>query len=116
MGVFVSVGGMLVLVAVGGTGVDVLVGGRVGTLVGGGAGVLVSASRGRRVAVGGISVRVGATVLVSDGRGVKEAVRVGTSVSVGTKTVTTCSVRAAAVSRLATARSRIFNGTRVTET
>jgi hypothetical protein len=49
-------------------------------------------------------------VLVSDGRGVSEIVLVGTSVSVGTKTVTACSVRAAAVSKLATARSTKFNG------
>jgi hypothetical protein len=49
-------------------------------------------------------------VLVSEGRGVKEAVLVGVSVSVGTKIVTACSVRAAAVSRLETASSTMLSG------
>jgi hypothetical protein len=57
---------------------------------------------------------------VSDGRGVSEglAVSLGTTVrvAVGTKTVTTCSVNAAAVSRLENARSMRFSGTMVTET
>jgi hypothetical protein len=55
-------------------------------------------------------------VLVSEGKGVKDGVLVGISVSVGTNTVTTCSVSAAAVSRLETARSTRFRGTRVAET
>jgi hypothetical protein len=58
---------------------------------------------------------------VSDGSGVRDgvsvAVSVGTAlgVAVGTNTVTTCSVRAAAVSRLETARSTRFRGAMVTE-
>jgi hypothetical protein len=110
-GVFVRVGGISVLVGVGGIGVFVLVGARVGTFVGGGRGVFVSDSRGRRVAVGGIRVDVGTAVdVLVGGTGVLESVLVGTSVSVGTKTVTACSVRAAAVSKLATASSTMFNG------
>jgi hypothetical protein len=61
-------------------------------------------------------VRVGVTVTkclgvdVSEGKGVRDRVAVGTKVCVGTKTVTTCSVSAAAVSRLETAKSTMFNG------
>jgi hypothetical protein len=50
---------------------------------------------------------------VSVGWGVREAVLVGVmgvKVAVGTNSVTTCSVNAAAVSRLETARSTIFRG------
>ena len=81
-----------------------------GVLVGRGVDVLVAISLGRRVRVGAerVGTRVGMTV--SDGRGVIEAVLVGTIVSVGTNTVTTCSVSAAAVSRLETARSTMFKG------
>jgi hypothetical protein len=57
---------------------------------------------------------------VSEGWGVREgdSVSVGTglSVAVGTNSVTTCSVSAAAVSRLETARSTRLRGTMVAET
>jgi hypothetical protein len=117
MGVLVAVGGTLVLVAVGGIGVGVLVGTRVAVFGGRGIDVLVAISRGRRVRVGKIFVGTRVDVLVSSGgTGVSELVLVGMSVSVGTKAVTTCSVSAAAVSRLETARSMRFNGMSVAET
>jgi hypothetical protein len=75
------------------------------------------------VAVGGTRVlrtRVGVMVTkrlcVSVGSGVREAgtgVALGTRVSVGTKTVTTCSVNAAAVSKLETAKSTRLIGSSV---
>jgi hypothetical protein len=100
-GVFVDVGtGVLV-----GRGVDVRLGTRVGVA-------------GSRVLRGMVGVMVTNRLGVSDGSGVREGVNVsvGTAVgvAVGTKTVTTCSVNAAAVSRLETARSRILMGTSVT--
>ena len=55
---------------------------------------------------------------VSVGWGVREAgtgVLLGVMVSVGTKIVTTCSVRAAAVPKLATARSTMLIGSSVME-
>ena len=65
--------------------------------------------RGRFVRVGVIvTKRLG--VDVSVGKGVRVSVAVGTRVCVGTNTVTACSVSAAAVSRLETARSTIFSG------
>ena len=106
-----------------------------GVSVGGGTGVDVG--RGVRVCVGGLStvglawktdvavirgrlVIVGVIVTkrlcVSVGWGVRDAgpsVLVGAKVSVGTKTVTICSVRAAAVPKLETARSTILIGWRV---
>lgn len=100
----VAVGtGVRVRVAVGGLGVDV----RLGTNV---------AVKGTRVLLGRVGVMVtkrrGVSVVVGvmDGG---ESVLVGTSVSVGTKTVTTCSVSAAAVWKLATARSTMLRGSRV---
>jgi hypothetical protein len=62
------------------------------------------------VGVGGTRVGVNVEVLVSEGSGVNEAVLVGVSVWVGTKTVTACSVSAAAVSRLETASSTMLSG------
>ena len=104
------------MVAVGGTGVGVLLGTRVAVFMGGGAGVCVSDSRWRRVGVGGTRVGEEVEVLVSSGgTGVRESVLVGTNVSVGTKTVTARSVSAAAVSKLATAKSKMFKGCRVAE-
>jgi hypothetical protein len=61
-------------------------------------------------------VKVGREVAVDVFVGVSEAVFVGTSVSVGTKTVTTCSVSAAEVLRLETAKSTISNGAIVIRT
>lgn len=84
-----------------GTGVFVRVGGR---------GVLVESSE-RRVRVGGGRVNVGRRVAVSVGRGVKVLVRVGVMVGVGTNSVTDCSVNAAAVLKLETARSTMSRGT-----
>ena len=126
MGVFVgrSVGvgrGVFVRVAVG-RGVFVRV--DVGTLVF--VGTRVRVRVGMRVAVAGARVRrgrVGVMVTkrlgVSDGSGVRDGDSVpvgsGLRVAVGTNTVTTCSVSAAAVSRLETARSTIFRGAIVTE-
>ena len=136
IGVFVSVGGGIgVFVSVGGgTGVFVLVGGRgvrdgvrlgmrvgvrVGMRVGGRVGVRtirVGVLRGFLVIVG---VMVTKRLGVSDGSGVRDGDSVpvgsGLRVAVGTNTVTTCSVSAAAVSRLETARSTIFRGAIVTE-
>jgi hypothetical protein len=67
--------------------------------------------RGRLVRVGVIvTKRLGVDVDVSEGKGVGDRVAVGTRVCVGTNTVTACSVSAAAVSRLETARSTIFSG------
>jgi hypothetical protein len=96
----------------------------VGTFVAGGTGVRVRV--GIRVAVAGARVRrgmVGVIVTkrlgVSDGSGVRDGDSVlvgsGLRVAVGTNTVTTCWVSAAAVSRLETAKSTIFKGTIVTE-
>ena len=112
MGVFV--GGIDVFV--GGTGVLVRVGGgvRVGGLevrVAAGADVIVK--RGRLVCVG---VMVTKRLCVSVGCAVMDAgtfVAVGARVSVGTKTVTTCSVSAAAVPKLETARSTMLIGSSV---
>lgn len=78
--------------------------------------VAVAGSRVRRGTVG---VMVTKRLGVSDGSGVRDgdSVSVGSGllVAVGTNTVTTCCVSAAAVSRLETARSTIFRGTIVTE-
>ena len=101
----------------GGTGVLVRVGGggvRVGGLdvrVAAGADVIVK--RGRLVFVG---VMVTNRLCVSVGCGVMDArafVAVGARVSVGTKTVTICSVSAAAVPKLETARSTMLIGSSV---
>ena len=95
--------GVRVRVAVGGR----VVGVRLGTLVG------VDVIRALRVPVG---VIVTNPLGVSEGTevgGTSDAVLVGVTVAVGTKTVTICSVRAAAVSKLATARSTIFSGSSV---
>jgi hypothetical protein len=71
-----------------------------------------------RVLLGMVGVivtnRLGVAVVFGEAA-VKEAVPVGTSVSVGTKAVTTCSVNPDAVSKLATARSRRLIGSRVME-
>ena len=122
IGVRVSVG---IGVFVGGTAVGVLVGRGVFVEVGAGVLVGLGVEVGTRVGVAGSRVlrgMVGVIVTnrlgVSDGSGVREGVgvSVGTAVgvAVGTKTVTTCSVNAAAVSRLETARSRMLMGTSVT--
>lgn len=133
-GTGVSVGGISVSVGTGlrvsvGTGVSVAVGMGVGVrdavIVGTGvfvgAGVLVgrggrgvAVGRGRRVRVGGGRVDVGRRVAVSVGRGVNVAVFVGVRVGVGTNSVTACSVSAAAVLKLETARSTISSGAMVT--
>lgn len=103
----VSTGGGGVLVG----GSDVLVAG------GGGKSMTASAGRGRRVRVGCRGVRVGravaVVVAVSEGKGVRDAVWVGTAVGVGTNAVTACSVSPAAVPRLSTANSTMFIGSRV---
>jgi hypothetical protein len=52
-------------------------------------------------------------VAVLEGKGVREAVWVGTTVGVGMNAVTACSVNLAAVPRLSTASSTIFIGSRV---
>jgi hypothetical protein len=57
-----------------------------------------------------VTKRRGVDVDVSEGKGLGDRVAVGTRVCVGTNTVTACSVSAAAVSRLETARSTIFSG------
>jgi hypothetical protein len=121
IGVFVRVKvgggtGVLVQVAVGtGVRVRVAVGGlRVGVRLG-----TIVAVKGTRVLRGNVGVMVTKRRGVSVGDGVRdggESVLVGTSVSVGTKTVTTCSVNAAAVWKLETARSTMFRGSRVMET
>ena len=70
-------------------------------------------SRGRRVRLGVMVTKCGGVeVDVSEAgtSGVKLAVLVGDRVAVGTNTVTACSVRAAAVSRLETARSSMLMG------
>jgi hypothetical protein len=80
------------------------------------------AVHGSRVLLGSVGVIVTKRLGVSDGRSVD--VREGPSVSVGsrlrvavgTNCVTACSVRAAAVSRLDTARSTRFNGISVADT
>lgn len=124
IGVSVSVGGGTgVFVSVGsGTGVSVRVGSGVGgtrVLVGGigvfvriGTRVEVRGGRTRLVPVG-VTVTKRRGVDVSDGKGLGESVTVKMSVCVGTNAVTTCSVSAAAVSRLETAKSTIFNGSTV---
>ena len=74
-----------------------------------GAGVGVRVGRGRLLAVGvAVTKRLG--VDVSEGKGVGWRVFVGARVWVGTNAVTTCSVSAAAVSKLETAKSRTFRG------
>jgi hypothetical protein len=112
-GVFVGTSvavGIGVSVMVGG-GIDVRVGGIwVGILVG------VKVGRARLVRVGvTVTKRLGVEVEVSDGKGTGESVSVGSNVCVGTKTVTACSVSAAAVSRLEYARSTILIGATVIE-
>lgn len=111
IGVFVTVGrGVLVAV---GRGVRVRVGG------GRGVGVrlaMMAAVGGMRVFLARVGVIVTKRLWVSVGCGVSDAgtaVLEGTSVSVGTKTVTTCSVSAAAVPKLETAKSTILSGSRV---
>ncbi len=109
--------GVLVRVTVGGTGVFVRVGGGgMGVRVRVGIRVTVAGSRVRR---GSVGVIVTSRLGVSDGCGVRDgdSVPVGSTlgVAVGTKAVTTCSVRAAAVSRLENARSTRFKGAIVTE-
>jgi hypothetical protein len=110
MGVFVRVGGkgVFVLVIVGGRGVGLGgLGVRVGTTT------LVAVPRGFLVKVG---VIVTNCLCVSVGCGVADggtSVLVGVMVSVGTKTVTTCSVSAATVPKLETARSTRLIGSRV---
>ena len=104
----VTVGGMgvRVRVAVGGLEVGV----RLGTNV---------AVKGTRVLLGRVGVMVTNRRCVSVGCGVRdggESVLVGTSVSVGTKTVTICSVSAAAVWKLETAISTRLIGSSVMET
>jgi hypothetical protein len=123
----VFVGGMDVSVAggtvfVGGIGVSVagglvFVGDGRGVLVAEGNAVLVrvgiiavAADPGRRVGVGGRGVREAGTVAISEGRGVRETVFVGTMVAVGTNAVTACSVNAAEVLKLLIARSTMSNG------
>jgi hypothetical protein len=135
IGVSVSGGGMGVSVSGGGTGVSVSVGGGTGVSVGVGMKVFVGGMVGGiGVFVGGTGVcvfvgikvevkvertrlvKVGVTVTkrlgvdVSDGKARGESVLVGTRVGVGTNIVTACSVSAAAVSRLETARFTIFSG------
>jgi hypothetical protein len=113
-GVLVSVGGGLVFVGVEGGG---CVGVRLGAEVAVRAGTDV-AVQGSRVRLGTVGVMVTKRRAVSVGSGVREGASVcvgrAVAVAVGTKTVTTCSVSAAAVSRLETARSTRFNGTIVT--
>jgi hypothetical protein len=109
--------GVFVRVNVGGTGVFVRVGGGgMGVRVRVGTRVTVAGSRVRR---GSVGVIVTSRLGVSDGCGVRDgdSVPVGSTlgVAVGTKAVTTCSVRAAAVSRLENARSTRFKGAIVTE-
>jgi hypothetical protein len=101
--------GVSVLVG-GGRGVKVLVGG-IRVDVGGGFSVKVG--RARRVNVSVMVTKLGGVdVDVSEAgtSGVRLAVLVGDRVAVGTNTVTACSVRAAAVSRLETAKSRMLIG------
>ena len=105
-------------VGVGGTDVLVEVGGRVG---GGRVEVRLATMTAVRVARA-LLVKVGVIVTkrlcVSVGCGVREAgtgVLLGVIVSVGTKTVTICSVRAAAVPKLETARSNMLMGSSVME-
>ena len=113
-GIGVSVGGMGVLLE----GMTVFVGG-IGVRVGGicvGILVGVNVGRARLVRVGvTVTKRLGVDVDVSDDRGAGESVSLGTSVCVGTNAVTTCSVSAAAVSKLETARSTILRGSIVLE-
>ena len=61
-------------------------------------------------------MKVGREVAVEVSVGTREAVLVGINVSVGTKTVTTCSVSAAEVLKLETAKSIIFSGATVIRT
>jgi len=101
-------------VSAGGGGV-LVAGGRGVRLEGGRSLMVVATGRGRRVRVGWRGVDDGrkVAVAVSEGRGVREAVLVGTTVGVGTNAVTACSVNPAAVPRLSTANSTMFTGSRV---
>lgn len=116
-GTGVSVGGMVV--GVGGIGVRdgvrvrTLVGVRVGGLRVGVGLATITRVGGMRVLLTSVGVMVTKRLCVSVACGVREAgacVLVGVSVWVGTKTVTICSVRAAAVSKLETARSTMLIG------
>jgi hypothetical protein len=104
----------LVLVGVGCGRVGVRVGGLdVGVRLGLITAVVVG---GMRVLLGKVGVMVTKRLCVSVGCGVSDAeagVPVGTKVSVGTKAVTNCSVRAAAVSKLETAKSTMLIGSSV---
>ncbi len=84
-------------------------------LVGAGTGVRVAVGRGRRVRVEGRGVKEARTVGVPEGSGVglREAVAVRPAVGVGTNAMTACSVSAAEVLRLATAKSTMFTGSSV---
>jgi hypothetical protein len=107
VGVIGVLEGVNVLVG-GGRGVKVLVGMRVDV-----GGIGVREARTRRVKVGVMVTKCGGVdvdVSEAETSGVKLAVFVGDRVAVGTNTVTACSVRAAAVSRLETARSRMLMG------
>jgi len=112
-GTGVSVSGIGVSV---GVGINVLVGGGMGVFVGGtgvcvfgGIKVEVKVERTRLVKVG-VTVTKCLGVDVSDGKGAGESVSVGLIVGVGTNIVTACSVNAAAVSRLETARFTMLSG------
>ena len=119
-GSVVAVGGS---VAVGGTGVRV--GGGVlvevgsGVRVGGRVGVRLATTTAVRVArtrLVTVGVMVTKRLGVSVGSGVREVgtgVLLGVSVPVGTKTVTICSVSAAAVPKFETARSTMLMGSSV---
>ena len=120
-GSLVAVGGSSVGVGgtgvgVGGNGVLVKVGGGVG---GGRVGVrlaMTTAVRVLRALLVTVGVIVTKRLCVSVGWGVNDAgigVLLGVIVSVGTKTVTICSVNAAAVPKLETARSTILIGSSV---
>ena len=117
-----SVGGIGVLVggAVGGIGVLVAVGNgvRVGGLTVGVRLAMMTAVGAMRVLLAMVGVIVTKCLCVSVGCGVRDAgtgVPVGANVSVGTKTVTICSVRAAAVPKLETAKSTMLIGSSVRE-
>jgi hypothetical protein len=121
VGTSVTVGnGVLVGTSVAvGIGVSVMVGGGIDVRVGGiwvGILVWVNVGRTRLVRVGvTVTKRLGVEVEVSDDKGTGESVLVGANVCVGTNTVTACSVSAAAVSRLAYARSTMLMGATVIE-
>ena len=120
MGGITVVGGIAVVGGGSGVRVRVTVGGagvRDGTLVGVRLATITRVGA-RRVLLGSCGVMVTNWRAVSVGWGVSEIVVVGCSgirVSVGTKAVTTCSVRAAAVPKFEMARSTMFNGSRVME-